>query len=101
MSNNHRDQRYSIPKPVSCDKLKLQLTGNASEPVWMKLQLFKANLMHYKSKGYVCRIRRRTETRLTYFLRVSHDRFSYHQDISVSPFECQQMVKNDDVCLES
>ena len=55
-------QRYSIPKPMPCDKLKLQLTGIAAEPVLMQLQLFKVNLIHYKSKGYVCRICRRTET---------------------------------------
>ena len=58
------------------------------------IQLFRQNIIRYTFKGYICVIKKRTDTRLTYLFDVNHDRTTIVENEKVSAESCAEMMKS-------
>ncbi len=82
-------QIYSIPKSISCNAPK-RSEGELEEA---RVEMFKRNLLQYKSEAWVCRKVQRMRNTLTYFFADEHLLQDSKENVGISGEECTRMRK--------
>ena len=87
---SHPRTLFQLENPPKCKPMQ----SSDKTPVPLTLQLYKQNLILYKSQAHHCIITRRIAKTLTYFFNDEHLKKEDHYLIEVSQAECLQMLRS-------
>ena len=87
--DSHARSLFELEPPPKCKPIK----NTVHTPIPFSLQLFKQNLILYKSRAYHCIITRRVASTLTYFFNDEHLLKENKYSLEVSQAECLRMQR--------